>query len=85
LCRKSLNVDKYRFLYVDIGAYSSQSDRGVLRFGHKLHNNLLGLPENKPLPGLRTPTPLYFVGDEAVPLHVHLMRPFGGRVLSVSE
>jgi hypothetical protein len=78
-------VDKYRFLYVDIGAYSSQSDRGVLRFGHKLHNNLLGLPENKPFPGLRTPTPLYFVGDEAVPLHVHLMRPFGGRVLSVSE
>jgi hypothetical protein len=79
---------KYRFSYVDIGAYGSQSDGGVLRlssFGHKLHNNLLGLPENKPFPGLRTPTPLYFVGDEAFPLHVNLMRPFGGRVLPVSE
>ncbi|XP_031345851.1 protein ANTAGONIST OF LIKE HETEROCHROMATIN PROTEIN 1-like isoform X1 [Photinus pyralis] len=74
------NAD-YMFTYVDIGAYGSQSDGGVLnqsQFGQKLSTNSLNLPSPKLLPvssnGLQIPH--FFVGDEAFPLRSNLMRPY---------
>lgn len=54
-------------------------------FGHRLNNNLLNLPKDKPFPGLIEPKPYYFVGDEAFPLQMNLMRPFGGKMLSTEQ
>ncbi|XP_068083420.1 uncharacterized protein [Anabrus simplex] len=69
----------YRFTYVDIGAYGSQSDGGIFRqsdFGHRLYDGLLPIPNSHPFPNSTNPMPYYFVGDEAFPLKRNLMRPF---------
>jgi hypothetical protein len=73
--------DKYFFTYVDIGAHGSESDGGVLNkstFGRKLLDNSLNLPPPQELPNSRDgmEIPMFFVGDEAFPLRVNLMRPF---------
>ena len=78
----------YRFTYVDIGAYGSQSDGGILRlssFGDKLNNNLLNIPDDAAFPGTSKKTPHYFIGDEAFPLQENLMRPYGGKNRPVEE
>lgn len=77
------NAD-YDFTYVNIGAYGSQSDGGVLRessLGRALFTNALGLPEEQPLPETNIMMPYFFVGDEAFPLHKNLFRPYGGKNL----
>lgn len=71
----------YNFTYVDIGAYGSQSDGGVLQyssFGQKLLNSSMNLPPPKELPYClqKIKIPHFFVGDEAFPLKENLMRPF---------
>ncbi|XP_030757992.1 putative nuclease HARBI1 [Sitophilus oryzae] len=71
----------YMFTYVDVGAYGSQSDSGVLHqssIGKKLFENNLNLPVAEELPNcpLKTKVPYFFVGDEAFPLRENLMRPF---------
>ncbi len=74
----------YKFTYVDVGSYGSQSDGGVLRlssFGYKLDHNKLNLPVDAPLPNTAKPVPYFFVGDEAFPLKTNLMRPYSGRNL----
>lgn len=79
---------QYKFTAVDIGAYGSQSDGGILResaFGQHLDNSSLMLPQDTPLPGRTDPFPFYFVGDDAFPLKVNLMKPFSGRNLSEDE
>lgn len=79
---------KYCFTYVDIGGYESQSDGGILKasvFGYKLNNNQLNLPDDAPFPGIIEKKPYYFVGEEAFPLQINLMRPFGGKNLSNEE
>ncbi|KAK4885700.1 hypothetical protein RN001_001971 [Aquatica leii] len=76
---------KYCFTHVDIGAYGSQSDGGVLKlskFGYNLNNGQLDLPEDMPFPGMQENKPFYFVGDEAFPLQMNLLRPFGGKNLT---
>lgn len=76
------------FTYVNIGAYGSQSDGGVLRessFGYHLKNGTLNIPQDAALPGTTTKVPFFFVGDEAFPLQKHLLRPYGGRYLSLEE
>ncbi|XP_063910359.1 uncharacterized protein LOC135127718 [Zophobas morio] len=76
----------YVFTYVDIGAYGSQSDGGILKlstFGRALMDNSLNLPNDAPLPYQETPFPFFFVGDEAFPLQKNLMRPYGGKNLDI--
>ncbi|XP_050552278.1 uncharacterized protein LOC118277359 [Spodoptera frugiperda] len=71
----------YRFVVVDIGAYGRNSDSGILsssRLGQSLNNNTLDIPPIKCLPGTTEALPHVFVGDEAFPLHKHIMRPFPG-------
>ncbi|XP_071652483.1 uncharacterized protein [Temnothorax longispinosus] len=79
----------YKFTVVDVGAYGSNSDGGVLsrsEFGKALHNGNLNLPKGEAnLPGSRTRTPCFFVGDEAFQLTQNMMRPYPGRNLNVKK
>ncbi|XP_064468553.1 uncharacterized protein LOC135379852 [Ornithodoros turicata] len=52
----------YRFLYVDIGAYGSQSDGGIFKactLGRDLEAGDLGLPPPRRLPGSSLEAPMY--------------------------
>nr|CAI5866062.1 unnamed protein product [Callosobruchus analis] len=78
----------YKFTYVDIGAYGSQSDGGVLKnsvFGQRMENNNMNIPMDKCLPGTNIVMPYFFVGDEAFPLKKYIMRPFPGQQLSNTQ
>ena len=71
----------YRFIYVDIGEYGSNSDGSVFRasvFGQKYLNHRMGVPGDKFLPNFHSddPLPMVFVADEAFPLLPILMRPY---------
>ena len=71
----------YRFIYVDIGDYGSNSDSGIFKnslFGQALVNGELNLPAPKALPNYPEGgvLPYCFVGDEAFPLRLDLMKPF---------
>lgn len=71
----------YTFTCIDIGAYGSQSDGGVLwnsDFGQRLFNGQLGLPEDGALPDSNVKFPYFLVGDAAFPLKTYLMRPYPG-------
>ena len=71
----------YRFTYVDIGDYGSNSDGGIFKnskFGQAFMNNQLGIPglktlDNWPDGGV---VPHCIVADEAFPLRCDLMRPY---------
>ena len=73
----------YRFIVVDVGNYASNSDTGTLKYSNLVRNfnkNLALLPGNT-LPGFPEAglSPYCFVGDEAFPLSVNLMRPYPRR------
>ena len=71
----------YKFIYVDVGNYGSNSDLGIFKhsaFGLKFMAEDLQIPGRKMLPhfpqaGL---LPHCTVGDEAFPLRPDLMKPF---------
>lgn len=74
-----------RFLAVDIGAYGSFSDGGVLRasaLGQQLKNGTLELPEPSMLPNSNILAPHVLIGDEAFQLRQDFLRPFPGKQLS---
>lgn len=76
----------YIFTNIDIGAYGSQSDGGVLwnsGFGQKLFNAELDLPEDDFLPGTDVKFPHFMVGDAAFPLKKCLMRPYPGELIHI--
>ncbi|KAJ8916993.1 hypothetical protein NQ315_012908 [Exocentrus adspersus] len=78
----------YKFTVVDVGAYGSQSDGGVLKesaFGQKLNTNSLNLPEDTVLPGNTDVFPHFFVGDDAFPLKDNLLKPFSGKHLPQNQ
>ena len=76
---------EYRFTYVDVGQYGSNSDSAVFRhsnMGIRFNTDDLNIPPPKKLDfvpdghRLATPIPYCIVGDEAFPLQANLMRPF---------
>ncbi|XP_073420788.1 uncharacterized protein [Dendrobates tinctorius] len=67
---------KYEFIYVDVGMNGRVSDGGVLEhthFGESLFGSDLQLPSNSDTRGNMN---FVFVGDEALPLNPHLLKPF---------
>ncbi|XP_071628653.1 uncharacterized protein [Temnothorax longispinosus] len=70
---------KYRFTWVDIGDYGSQSDGGVWAncdFGQALDADEIDFPPPKEISGSNVTLPFTFVADEAFPLGIHMMRPY---------
>ncbi|XP_054736735.1 putative nuclease HARBI1 [Anastrepha obliqua] len=76
---------KYTFTAVSIGSCGCQSDGGIFHrtpFGQSLIKNTLPLPPATPLSAESPHTlPHYFVGDDAFPLKLNLMRPYSGSKL----
>lgn len=70
---------KYKFIVVDVGARGRESDGGVFErsaFGRLFNNHLLQLPPPVYNKDVRCHLPYVFLGDDAFPLGVHLMKPF---------
>ena len=71
----------YKFIYVDVGNYGSNSDLGIFKhsaFGLKFMAEDLQIPGRKMLPGFPQAglLPHCIVGDEAFPLRPDLIKPF---------
>lgn len=69
----------YEFILVDFGTNGRISDGGVLmntKFYEKLQNKTLRLPIEEKLCHSDKVLPYVFVGDDAFPLGVHLLKPF---------
>ncbi|XP_017470070.1 PREDICTED: uncharacterized protein LOC108361815 isoform X1 [Rhagoletis zephyria] len=78
----------YTFTTVDIGAYGSQSDGGILwncDFGQGLLSGNLDLPVDDYLPGTLIKFPHFMVGDAAFPLKNCIMRPYPGIRLPIDR
>ena len=78
----------YRFTYIDVGAYGSQSDGSVFSnstFGKALNSSTLPLPNAQMLPNSEKTLPVVFVGDEAFPLKENLLRPYPGKNLDYNK
>ncbi len=77
-----------RFLYVDIGSYGHNSDGGIFQdsvLGQRLEANELAIPGPATLPNSKSVTPFCLVGDAAFPLKTYMMRPFPGKIYTVSQ
>ena len=77
----------YRFVMVDIGAYGSSNDGGVLNntaLFKCLKKKKHGIPPSKQLPNhtKETHVPHVLLGDEAFPLCCDLMQPFARNALT---
>ena len=70
---------RYRFSYISVGAQGRASDAGVFAesdFKQALDSGLLNLPAAALLPGSDMQIPYMFVGDDAYPLRLDLMKPY---------
>ena len=79
---------KYRFVYVDIGAYGKECDSTIFqntRLYELLIQHRLPIPASKPLPGLQKPVPYVFIADEGLPLMTNVMRPYSGKHLNTDQ
>lgn len=76
-----------KFLFVDVGDYGRNNDSGTFRashFGKLFLHKKLYIPSPRTIRGTNNSDefPFVFVGDEAYPLSVNLMRPFPKRRLN---
>ncbi|KAG1934126.1 protein ALP1-like [Pimephales promelas] len=74
----------YRFIYANVGVQGRVSDGGI--FGQSdlraaMDRDLLNVPPPEPLPGSNISLPYAFIGDEAFPLRIDLMKPYPFRNL----
>ena len=71
---------------MDVGDAGRHSDGGVFsnsEFGKALDSDMLGIPNPRLLPNTtQSPLPFVFVGDEAFPLKMNMLRPYPGKNLS---
>lgn len=71
----------YCFLYANVGCQGRISDGGVFANSSlkKMIDDLqLNIPEKTPLQGRTMDVPYVFIGDDAFPLQVNMMKPFKG-------
>lgn len=74
----------YRFTYVDVGAYGRSNDAAVFgrsAFGQALADetrNAMCLPGFANLPETDIVAPHVFVADDAFPIGLHILKPYGG-------
>ena len=69
----------YKFLLVDVGCNGRVADGGVYRnskINSAFEENLLNVPDPKPLPGCSTVTPYMIVADDAFPLKTYIQKPY---------
>lgn len=74
----------YKFTVVDIGAAGRHSDGGIFKnstMGKRISTNTRGYPAPSPLQDGEEAVNYYIVADEAFPLTLNIMRPYGGRFL----
>jgi hypothetical protein len=85
----ALSDANYRFTAVDIGAFGKRSDSYVLKnstLWAKLNSNKLYIPGPVELPGTDKPKfPHVIVADESFGLTHHIMRPYGGKNLTMKK
>ncbi|XP_042212587.1 protein ALP1-like [Homarus americanus] len=73
-----VNAD-YEYMMVDVGTNGRVSDRSIFantKFCKQLKEKTLHIPEPSTLPGSSDVVPYVFVGDDAFPLMVNLMKPY---------
>ncbi|XP_041826075.1 protein ALP1-like [Melanotaenia boesemani] len=73
---------RYMFRYISVGAQNRASDAGVFPgsdFEQALDSGLLNLPAADLLPGSDIQAPYVFLGDNAYPLRLDLMKPYASR------
>lgn len=73
----------YKFSFIDIGAYGSESDAHVFlasEFGKNIIDDQLDFPEDAVISGVKLP--FFFVADDAFPLGKRIMKPYGGKTLT---
>lgn len=79
----------YSFVSIDVGAYGKSSDSSIFKesmFYKKMMSNSLNIPNPKPISTLNSePMPYIIVGDEAFGLSENLMRPYGGKNLTMTK
>lgn len=78
----------YKFIAIDIGGYGKQSDGGTFQASmlyQQLQSKQLEIPEPTYLPETTTKAPFVLIGDEAYPLLPFLLKPFGGKNLSLEQ
>lgn len=68
---------KYKFIYVNVGAFGSEGDSGVFSgdaIGRKINNDELPLPDDAMVGGIATP--YHFIADDAFALSKRVMKPY---------
>lgn len=74
----------YNFIAVDVGAYSKNTDGGILahsNLGKSLENGSLNIPNDEILPNTNNSTLYIILDDEAFSMKTYLMRPYPGKQL----
>jgi hypothetical protein len=77
------NAD-FQFTAVDIGAYGSESDGGILArspIGQRLEEGQFEFPQPKKLSEAGPLLPYVLLGDDAFPLRNYMMKPYKGNFL----
>lgn len=84
----AVSDSNYRFLYVDIGAYGKSSDSTIFKSSllyTKLLENKLNIPGPSTLEGSNTEAPHVLIGDEGFGITPFLLRPYGGKFLTLKK
>ena len=78
----------YKFLWIDVGGYGSQSDAQIYNQSELkecLEDGSIGFPPPSPLPNDVQDFPYFLLGDDTFGLRSYLMKPYAGRILTREE